>query len=228
MECTCFEPGKRVMLSKILIGIGGGPMNYNAYFEKSWRLFTTHLVALLLSTVVLLVGSVLSLGIMMPVMTAGYMQSLLLAVREDRPPEIRDLFGQMRLFFPLLGLSILLTLVLLIGFTFLVLPGLIVAIAMAYFCMYVLPLMSDEEMGLIDAVQESCRMGLREPVGDHVLAVAVFLVLNSLGSSIVFGVLVTQPYSALFVLCVYEARQKRRVGGAGQQDQGPPSPPPVD
>ena len=73
-------------------------MDFKTHFEQSWTLFVAHLPALLISTLVLFAVSVISLGIMAPVLVAGYMQSLLLLVRDNRKPEVGDLFKQMRLF----------------------------------------------------------------------------------------------------------------------------------
>ncbi|HHD64445.1 MAG TPA: hypothetical protein ENK96_08815, partial [Desulfobulbaceae bacterium] len=123
-------------------------MDFKTLFERSWKLFVTHLAALLLSTLVYLAVSVVSLGIMAPVLTAGYMQSLLLLIRDGRKPEIRDLFGQMRLFFPLLGFMIVCGLVIMIGLGLLVVPGIAFAVGLSFFCLYMLPLMTDQGLGL--------------------------------------------------------------------------------
>jgi len=184
-------------------------MDFKTHFELSWKLFVANLAALLISTLVLLAVSVVSLGFMAPVMTAGYMQSLLLLVRENRKPEIRDLFGQMRLFFPLLVFTLAVALVIFLGLAMLVLPGIVVLIALTFFCMYMMPLMTDQNLGLVEAVKESGRMALQDPVGEHIAVIAVFLALNSIGNSTGIGVLFTQPFATLFVLSVYELKRRR-------------------
>jgi hypothetical protein len=186
-------------------------MDFKTIFERSWKLFVTHLAALLLSTLVYLAVSVVSLGIMAPVLTAGYTQSLLLLIRDGRKPEIRDLFGQMRLFFPLLVFMIVCVLTIMIGFGLLVVPGVAVAIGLSFFCLYMLPLMTDQGLGLIEAVKESGRMALDPPIGEHIAIVVVFLVLSSIGNSTGIGVLFTQPFATLFVLLVYELKRRRML-----------------
>lgn len=186
-------------------------MDFKTIFERSWKLFVAHMAALILSTLVYLAVSVVSLGIMAPVLTAGYMQSLLLLIRDGRKPEIRDLFGQMRLFFPLLAFMIACVLVIMIGFGLLVVPGIAVTIGLSFFCLYMLPLMTDQGLGLIEAVKESCRMALYPPVGEHIAVVVVFLVLSSIGNSTGIGVLFTQPFATLFVLLVYEFKRRRML-----------------
>lgn len=190
-------------------------MDFKDLFNQCWKLFVANLPALILCTLVYIVVSVVSLGIMAPVLTAGYMQSLLLLLREGRKPEIRDLFGQMRLFFPLLAFMAVCILVIMIGFGLFVVPGIALTIGLSFFCLYILPLMTDQDMGLLDAVKASCRMALNPPVGEQIAVVVVFLILSSIGNSTGIGVLVTQPFATLFILSVYELKRQRMLPPPG-------------
>ncbi|MFP7754450.1 hypothetical protein ACLG6S_07320 [Thermodesulfobacteriota bacterium B35] len=196
-------------------------MDFRLHFEKAWQVFTAHLAPLLLSTLVLTVITMVTFGIMAPVCMAGYMQSLLLALRDGRRPEVRDLFSHMRLFFPLLGFSIVLVLLIYAGFALLVVPGIIVVLAISFGLIYMLPLMTDRSMGLVDAARESIRMAMEPPLAEQLAVVAVYLVLNSIGNSTGIGLLFTQPYGTLFVLSVYEVKRRRLLTGPGT----PPTPP---
>ena len=202
-------------------------MDFKAHLEQTWSLFVANLPALLISTIVLLVCSTISLGIMAPVLMAGYMQSLLLLVRENRKPEVGDLFSYMRLFFPLLAFTVLVVLVFGIGLTMLILPGIAVLLAVSFFCIYMMPLMTDQELGLVEAVKESSRMALQPPVSEHIAVIAVFLVLNSIGNSTGIGVLFTQPFAILFVLSVYEVKRQRMLPPPPKNEATPPPPPGV-
>lgn len=147
------------------------------------------------------------------------MQSLLQAIRDDRKPEVGDLFSQMRLFVPLLIFSILVFLVFMVGFAMLVLPGILAALALVYFCLYLLPLMTDREMGLVDAVKESSRMALQAPVIDHVVVVALYLGISALGQSLVLTALFTHPFATLFILSVFmEKSQALPAAAVGQNE----------
>ena len=190
-------------------------MDFKQHFEKSWQVFTSFLPSLLISTVILLGASMLTLGILAPVLTAGYMQSLLLAIREGRKPEIKDLFSEMHLFLPLLGFGILIGIAVFLGLAMLVLPGLAVILAVAFFCIYMLPLMTDQQFRLFEALQESSRMAMQKPIAEHLAVVAVYLVLTSLGSSTGLGTLFTTPMATLFVLSVYEVKRIRLLPGSG-------------
>jgi len=201
-------------------------MDFKTHFEQSWNLFVSNLVILLISTLVLIAVSVISLGFMAPVMTAGYMHSLLLLVRDDRKPEIGDLFGQMRLFLPLLGFTLVAALVIFLGLAILVLPGIAAIVALTFFCMYMLPLMTDQNLGLVEALKESGRMALQAPVSEHIAVIAVFLVLNSIGNSTGIGVIFTQPFATLFVLSVYELKRQRMLPPPQEGTDHQPPPPP--
>ncbi len=201
-------------------------MDFKDLFNQCWKLFVANLPALILCTLVYIAVSVASLGIMAPVLTAGYMQSLLLLIREKRKPEIRDLFSQMRLFFPLLAFMAVCILIIMIGFGLLVIPGIALTIGLSFFCLYMLPLMTDQGMGLLDAVKTSSRMALNPPVGEQVAVVVVFLILSSIGNSTGIGVLVTQPFATLFILSVYELKRQRMLPPPGTAETTAPPPPP--
>ena len=96
-------------------------MDFKEHFEHSWQVFTAFLVPVLINTLLLFGVSIITFGIMAPVVSAGYMQSLLLAMRDERKPEPGDLFKHMNLFLPLLGFTILFALAAGIGFLLLVL-----------------------------------------------------------------------------------------------------------
>ncbi|MDU9048679.1 MAG: hypothetical protein Q3M30_07490 [Candidatus Electrothrix sp. Rat3] len=199
-------------------------MDFKQHFERSWQIMLGHFAPILVNTLVMIVVSAVSLGIMAPVVSAGYMQSLLLTLRENRKPDVKDLFAHMDLFFPLLGFMILFVLLVLIGLFMLVLPGIAIILAGTFFLIYMLPLMTDQRLGLIEAVKESTRMAFDEPISEHVAVVAVLIILDSIGGSVGVGVLLTHPYSCLFILSVYEVKRRRQISGP----EAAPPPPPRD
>jgi len=208
-------------------------MDFKELLEKSWKSFTAFLPALLINTLVLLVVSVFTLGILAPVCTAGYIQSLLLAIRDDRKPEIGDLFSHMNLFLPLLGFFIVAGMVIFVGFLLLVLPGIIAAIALYFFCLYMLPLMTDKGMGLIEAVKESSRMAMEDPVVEHVAVVAIYIGITALGQVVPFGIVFAMPFATLFLLYAFEEKCGVETGKAQPEKRrepeaaAPPPPPPT-
>lgn len=204
-------------------------MNMTTHLETAWRNTLAFLGPLLLLTVVQIVVVLLSLGILAPVTTAGYIQALLRTLREGRPPEIRDLFSTMALFLPLAGFFLLVTIATMIGLMFLVLPGFLVGFGVVFASMYMIPLMTDRGMGLGDALRHSWALATTRPVTDQVVVSLLYLIVISVGASIPFAILVAQPFATLFVLAVYRHRLGDTPGQSGDSsDPGAaPSPPPL-
>ncbi len=199
-------------------------MDFKYHLERSWKTFTQHLPALLICTLVHCIVSFASFFILMPVVSAGYMQSLLRSLKDDRKPEVADLFTHMNLFFPLLGFSVAVGVVLFFGIISFILPGLILGLALTFFCMYMLPLMTEEDMPIIEAIQESSRLAIQDPIAEHFVVVAIFIGLMSLGSSVFIGFLLTQPFATLFILSVFESKKKRALPAPDINKQPPPPP----
>jgi len=181
-------------------------MDFKNLIVKSWKNTLSFLGPLLLITFVQLLLIIISLGVLAPVTTAGYIQSLVRAEREGRQPEIGDLFSQMRLFLPLFGFFLVATIVTIIGFTFLVLPGFIVIAFVAFAAFYMLPLMTDKGLGLFDALKKSWEIATSAPVTDHVIIAIIYVVIMSLGSSLPFAFLITQPLATFILVGAYRER----------------------
>ena len=201
-------------------------MDFKRHFETAWQNTLKFVGPVLLLTLVQVIVILFSLGIMAPVTMAGYMQSLLRALREGRPPEIRDLFSHMSLFMPLSGFYALVALATMIGFMILVLPGLAFALFVLFATMYMIPLMTDKDRGLMEAVKESWEMAMREPLTDQIVVSIIYLVLMSLGGSIPFAILIIQPFAMFFLLSVYEERLKGRASTSINHSAAAPPPPP--
>ena len=203
-------------------------MDFKKHFEIAWQNTLKFIGPVLLLTLVQVIVVLFSLGILAPVTTAGYMHSLLRALREDRPPEIRDLFSHMALFLPLFGFFVLVMIVTGIGFMFLVLPGMAVALFIIFATLYMIPLMIDKDRGIMDALKESWEMAVREPISDQIVISIAYLVIMSIGGSVPFAILIAQPFAMFLLLSVYEERLKTRNGRTIEHSTPvPPPPPPV-
>lgn len=183
-------------------------MDFKRHILTAWNLTLGHIVSLILMTLVMLGVSLLTLGILAPVTMAGYTQSLLQTIRSGREPTVQDLFAHMNLFLPLLGFGIAVFVVTLIGFALLVLPGIVLVLAITFCCIYMLPLMTDRKMGLLEAIKESYAMARRGQLADHVVVVVIFVALTMIGGTVFIGVLFTQPLATLFLLSTYEEKTK--------------------
>ncbi len=179
-------------------------MDFKRHFERTWKITIEFIAPLILMTVVMSLACLVTFGILTPVLMAGYLQSILLTVREKRKPEIRDLFSQMALFFPLLGFGIVILFAVIIGFILLVVPGILVALFASFFCLYMLPLMTDRGLSLTEAVKESYRMTAKGQIGDQLVVFVLFIGISALGGSVFIAWLFTQPLASVFLMSVYD------------------------
>lgn len=181
-------------------------MDFKGHLETAWNTTLQFIVPVILLTLVQIIVIIFSFGILAPVTTAGYMQSLLLALREGREPKIGDLFTEMRLFLPLFIFGLLAMIATFIGFALLVTPGFLVVGFLVFATIYMMPLMSDRDMSLMDALKKSWSMATKAPLSNQIILMVLYLVIMSLGSSIAVAVLFTQPLATFLVLSVYEER----------------------
>ncbi len=181
-------------------------MDFKTHLEKAWHVTIKYIGPLIIMTLVMIAASFITLGILGPVTMAGYMHSILLTIREGREPKVQDVFSHMKLFFPLLLFGIVVFLAALIGFSLLVVPGVAVVLAVAYCCLYMLPLMSDRERGLINAVKESFSMTTSGNWIDNLAVFIIFVGFIALGSSTFIGALFMQPFATVFLMSVYEEK----------------------
>ena len=199
-------------------------MDFKKHLELGWQNTLKFIGPVLLLTFVQVLVSIFSLGILAPVTTAGYMKSLLLAAREGRMPNIKDLFSEMSLFLPLLGFAFVIIIAIGIGFMFLIIPGLILIILIIFASLYMLPLMVDRRLGVIDALKGSWEMANRKPLADQAIITIIYAVILSIGGSVPFAILAAQPLATFVVLSVYQERLDS-APGIGTAQSVPPPPP---
>ena len=133
------------------------------------------------------------------------MQSVLLMIREGREPKIQDIFSHFRLFFPLLGFMFLSCIVIIIGLKMFFFPGVVVSLALSFVCLYMLPLMTDKQMGIMDAVKQSYTITTQsERMVDHLIAAILFTSISSIGVYSYIGWVISQPFSVIFLMLIYE------------------------
>jgi hypothetical protein len=181
-------------------------MELKNHLEIGWNTFLKFIGPALLLTFVHLLVFFFSFGILGPVSSAGYFQSLLRAQREDRIPEVKDLFAHMSLFLPLLIFGFLSFCATAIGFILLVLPGFAMMLLLVFACLYLLPLMTDKKLGLFAALQSSWQMAVAPPIMDHVVIAIVYVALISVGGSLPFVILFSQPLATFIVVSFYQER----------------------
>jgi hypothetical protein len=197
-------------------------MDFKSHLETAWNMTLKHIVNLILMTLVTLVVSFLTLGFLAPVVMAGYVQSIIMLMRDGREPKMEDLFSQMRLFLPLLGFSIGVCIAVMVGFLLFVLPGLAILLAITFGCLYMIPLMTDKQLSIVDAIKTSWKMAWDNSVADHIVVVILFIGLMAIGSSVFIGTLFTQPFATVFLVSVY---LEKTAASEKVTPQAPPPPP---
>jgi len=199
-------------------------MDFKKHLEIGWQNTLKFIGPVILLTFIQVLVSIFSLGILAPVTTAGYMKSLLLAAREGRTPDVKDLFSEMSLFLPLLGFAFVIVIVIGIGFMFLILPGFILMILFVFASLYMLPLMVDRRLGVIDALKASWEMANRNPIADQIIVTIIYAAILSIGGSIPFAILLAQPLATFVILSVYQERLGASPGMGNVQSAPPPPP----
>lgn len=195
-------------------------MDFKTHIETAWQMTIRFIAPLVLMTLVFSVVCFLTLGILGPVTLAGYFQSILLMLRHGREPKIQDLFSETGLFFPLLGFQVAIFVAVMVGFMMLVLPGILILLTVGYFCLYMLPLMTDQKLSLIHAVRESVRLTTQRQTVDQIVVFILFIGVSALGGSVFIAWLFTQPLATVFLMSVYEERK-----ALGTTDAQPPGSP---
>lgn len=181
-------------------------MNFQKMFEEGWQNTLKFVGPVILLTLVQVVLMVVSFGILAPVLTAGYTQSLLRAKRDGRTPEIGDLFCEMSLFLPLLILGFCMFVAIFIGTMLIVLPGIIIALLITFGCLYIVPLMVDQRMGVIESVKESWAMSVSKPITDQIIIAVVYAGVLSVGGSFFITFLFAQPLATFILLSSYDEK----------------------
>lgn len=186
-------------------------MDMKKHFETAWSLTLKFVVPLILMTLVMIVVSFITLGVLGPVTMAGYTHAILLMVREGREPKVQDVFSHMRLFFPLLLFSVVLFVAVSLGFMIFMLPGIVLIGLICFGCLYMLPLMTDQGLGVIEAFKESWRLSLDGRIADQIVVAILFVGITIVGSSLFVASLFTQPLATALLVSVYE--EKKAHGG---------------
>jgi hypothetical protein len=179
-------------------------MNIKYHIETAWKCCIGNIVSLIILTLVVAAVSFFSIGILAPVALAGYTQSLFQLLKHNREPKTKDVFLQLKLFFPLFIFGLIVFIITIIGFTLFVIPGILFTIIIGYTCLYMIPVMVDKQYGLLDAVKASLAMVTRPHIADHIIVFIIFAALTAVGGSSFIGFLFLQPFATLFILSVYE------------------------
>jgi hypothetical protein len=176
-----------------------GGFDFGLVFKQSWRLFVKDLGALIIGTIVAMVLSVLTIGILAGPLAAGLYGMVVGRVRDGKKPHVGDVFDQFGRFWSFFGAA--LALAILIGLASLTIVG---GIMLAAVWLYVFPLMVDRGMGFGEALGESYRMVTAAGFWEHVALVLIVVIIGALANGAV-ALLVTPFLVALVAVAYYAA-----------------------
>lgn len=165
--------------------------------SEAWNLFTSDFVLWILAGLILLVVSVFSLGILSGPMIVGFIQ-LVEKRRRNEPGSATDIFeGFSRLGASLIAF-ILISVGVFVGSLLLVLPGLLFGLVMA-FTFHAIAIDDQDAMG---GMSKSFGLIKENPALSAVFLVIV-LVLSGIGGAVVFGTLLTLPFTLVLMTLAY-------------------------
>ena len=165
-------------------------------FKQAWRLFVKDIGPLIIGTIIALVLSVVTIGILAGPLTAGLYGMVAARVRDGKQAGVGDVFNEMGRFWSFL--AAVLVLGILIGLASLTIIG---GILLATIWLYVFPLMVDRKMGLGEAMSESYRLVKQAGFWEHLALVIIAIVIGSVFNG--FLALLATPFMVVLVAAAY-------------------------
>ena len=163
----------------------------NDTVKKGFNLFKEQYVALIIGTLIALVGMILIITI--PPLIFGIYYMCTQIVKGEKV-EISDVFKGFNYFFTSWGLFIVGLLAIMIGLVLLVIPGLLLMVLLQY----AIAVAILENRGAISSLKRSYAIGKENFTFSLVLWI-LMAVISSVGELITIGVLITIPFTALCV-----------------------------
>jgi len=164
---------------------------------EAWNLFTNDFVLWIIAGLLMLVVTIVSLGILSGPMTVGFIQLVEKRLR-DEPGSATDIFDGFSHFGASLIAFALILVGILIGGFFLILPGLLFGLAMA-FTFHAIAI-DDEDA--TSAMGRSFNL-IKDNFALSAVFLVIVLVMNGIGGAVVFGTLVTTPFSLVLMTLAY-------------------------
>ncbi len=164
---------------------------------EAWRIFTSDFVLWIIAGLVMIVVSIVSLGILSGPMTVGFIE-LVERRRRGEPGSASDVFEGFSKFGASVIASLLILIGVLVGAIFLILPGLLFGLAMV-FTFHAIAIDDEDAMSAMGRSFEI--------ISENFTLAAVFLVialvLSGIGGAVIFGTLLTTPFTLLLLTLAY-------------------------
>jgi len=169
----------------------------NDVLKKSWNLFKNQYVALIIGTLIGIIGMIFIITI--PPLVFG-IYFMCINAAKGKKVEISDVFSGFDYFFTSWGMFILMFIALTIGFTLLVIPGILLTIMFGY----AIAVAITEKKGAFKSLERSYEIAKKNFSFSLMLWIIVAIV-NFIGVALQIGVIVSIPFT---ILCICVANNK--------------------
>ena len=165
---------------------------------EAWSLFTNDFVLYVVAGLLMIVVSIVTLGVLSGPMTVGFVQ-LVERRRRGETCSPTDVFDGFQRFGASLIASFLVGLGIFVGVLLFVIPGILFGCAMA-FTFQAIAINDESATG---AMARSFEVIKQNP-GISIVLLIIVLVLSGLGGAVLFGTLLTLPFSLILMTLAYD------------------------
>lgn len=166
-------------------------------FGEAWELYKDDFVLYVVASLLLVVVTIVSLGLLSGPLTVGFIL-LIEKRRRGEPAGPTDIFDGFSQLGASLIAAILIAVGVFIGLLLFVLPGLVFGFAMAF----AFQAIAIEDESAIGAMSRSYEV-VRDNLAISIVFVVIVLALSSLGGLVVFGNLLTMPFCMILMTLAY-------------------------
>lgn len=164
-------------------------MEIENILSNSWNIFKNNIAAYIIGTLIAVIGSIFIITIAPLFYGLTYMAAR--GIKGEKV-EINDVFEGFNNFIRSWVFVIAAGILLMIGYFFLIIPGIILSILL----IYALPLLVLRDYGGIDAIKESINIG-KNNFTDTLILFVIIVVLNAIGGGIPLAFALVLPYTTI-------------------------------
>ena len=161
--------------------------------SESWNVFKDDVVLYVIASLLVLVVSAVSLGLLSGPMVVGFIKLVDKRIRGEAGTAT-DVFDGFSHFGASFIATILIAIGVFVGFLLLVVPGLIFAIATAF----TFQAIALDDAGATAAMGQSYTL-IKENLAPCVVLLVIVIVLSAIGGSVIFGSLLTTPFCLILM-----------------------------
>lgn len=160
-------------------------------FTEGFNHFKNQFVAIIVGTLIAVIGSIFIITAP-PLFFGIYYMALKIIGGEE--VKMNDVFKGFDYFITSWAMLIIGAILVLIGFVFLIIPGIVLLILFQY----AVPLAIKEKLGAVDALQKSFSIG-KENIQFTVVLFIIVWVINGIGAALSIGWVITHPFTAICI-----------------------------